>query len=122
MKRTKNPFSTRWDPPIHPDRITGEDVLLYNAFEMIQAALYYEGILIEMDLAMYLPALEAWGEKYPNYLVILLNLAIQASADIEQKGELPPFVTEFFLTVFTQLDVMVNGETINNLEYLSRFR
>ena len=49
MTRRKNPYSTRWDKQISLSRLTGDTAQLYSAFEMIQTALYYEGILIDLD-------------------------------------------------------------------------
>ena len=122
MTRRKNPYSTRWDKQIRLSRLTGERAQLYSTFEMIQTALYYEGILIDLDPRLYMPALETWRKIYPEYLSILLDLSKQVNSKINVSGEFPPFALEFFLALFKELDVMVNGEVENNIRRYERSR
>jgi hypothetical protein len=122
MTRRKNPYSTRWDKQISLSRLTGDAAQLYSAFEMIQTALYYEGILIDLDRQLYMPALETWSRIYPEYLSILLDLAIQVNNKINISEEFPSFALEFFLALFKELDIMVNGEIENNINIYNRAR
>ena len=122
MTRRKNPYSTQWDKQIRLSRLTGERAQLYSAFEMIQTAMYYEGILIDLDPHLYLPALETWRKIYPEYLSFLLDLTMQVNSKINISGEFPSFALEFFLALFKELDVMVNGEIENNINIYNRAR
>ena len=122
MKRRINPYSTRWDNPIQLSKLTGEVAQLYSAFELIQTALYTEGILIELDPHLYMPALDKWRSIYPEYVSILLDLTLQVNNNIETTGEFPNFALEFFLSLFQELDVMVNGEVENNINLYNRSR
>ena len=115
MTRRKIPYSTRWDKQISLSKLTGDAAQLYSAFEMIQTALYYEGILIYLDRQLYMPALETWSKIYPEYLSILLDLAMQVNNKINISGEFPSFALEFFLALFKELDIMVYGEIENNI-------
>lgn len=51
-------------PQFHPDH--PQRRALAVCFDMLQTTLLYKEILIEMDLSLYLPALEHWCQKYPN--------------------------------------------------------
>ena len=122
MTHRRNPYSSRWDKQIRLSRLTGESAQLYAAFEIIQTALYYEGILIDLDPHLYLPALETWRKAYPEYQSILFDLASQVNSKINISGEFPSFALEFFLALFKELDVMVNGEVDNNIRLYERSR
>lgn len=50
-----------------------------------------------------------------------METAIQMNEDLEQTGQIPVFVVGFCLGVFAELDVLVNGESANNLARLPRF-
>ena len=122
MTRRNNPYSSRWDKQIRLSRLTGESAQLYAAFELMQTSLYYEGILIDLDPHLYLPALETWRKAYPEYLSILLDLTSKVNSKINISGEFPSFALEFFLALFKELDVMVNGEAENNIRFYERVR
>ena len=122
MTSKKNPYSTRWDKQIRLSSLTGENALLYSAYELIQTALYYEGILIDIDPRLYMPALEIWRKAYPEYLSILLDMTIQVNNRIDVSGEFPHFALEFYLALFKELDIMVNGEAENNINFYDRCR
>jgi hypothetical protein len=118
----KNPYSGRWDQPLNPAKVTRKDAILLYSLDVIQTSLFYEGILLEMDPSLYLPALDAWCQKYPQYVSTLMKTAIQINVNLERSGEIPPFAVDFCIGIFEELDLMVNGEIANNLNYLARFR
>ena len=122
MTAKRNPFSTRWDQPVNPLKVNRRDALLLDSLDVIQTTLFYEGILLELDPSLYLPALDAWCQKYPQYTITLVKTAIQINENLERTGEIPPFAIGFCLGIFEELDVLVNGEMLNNLNYLARFR
>jgi hypothetical protein len=118
LNTRKNPYSSRWDKSEIPIRLNLKDGLLLFAFDVLQTVLYYEGILIEMELALYMPALEIWSEKYPNYVNILAKTAVQSNESLGKSGDKPRFAIRFFLGIFEELAVMVNGVQSNNLPQL----
>jgi hypothetical protein len=122
MTPKKNPFFSRWDQPLNSMKVTHKDALLLYAFDVIQTALFYEGVLIEMAPSLYLPALESWCQKYPQFAPTLTKTAIQINENLERTGEIPTFAVGFCIGIFEELDLMVNGEIANNLNYLARFR
>ncbi len=69
-----------------------------------------------------MPALETWSKIYPEYLSILLDLAMQVNNKINISGEFPSFALEFFLALFKELDIMVYGEIENNINIYNRAR
>ena len=47
---------------------------------------------------------------------------MQVNSNINVSGEFPSFALEFFLALFKELDVMVNGEIENNIRFYERSR
>lgn len=122
MTKMKNPFSSRWDFPRHWAKMSHDDQLLYNAYDMIQIALFYEGILIELEPGLFVPALEIWCKRHPDYRMILFHLADQATYDFEERSFIPAFALNFLFDVFEELEPIVNGEVVNNLDFFRKCR
>ncbi len=122
MTTKRNPFSSRWDLPRHWANMSSLDQVLYHAFDMIQFALTYEGILLELDPSLYVPALENWCKRNPDYRTILFHLAEQADCDFEECTYIPTFALNFLFDVFEELEPMVNGEMVNNLDFFRKCR
>ena len=122
MTTKKNPFLSRWDFPLEWVKMSRHDRLLLQTFDMVQLALTYEGILIELDPTLYVPALEAWCKRHPDYRAILFQLANQAMSDFENHTYIPPVALDFLFDVFEELEPMVNGEAVNNLDFFKKCR
>jgi len=122
MTKRNNPYSTRWDKPNNHSKLTGLAAQLYQTFDVIQNNLYFEGMLIEMDPMLYIPALEIWIQQNPEYRGVLMNLAALVEQSINREGTIPGFAAQFFFSIFTELDVMVNGESLNHVAFVNRFR
>ena len=98
-----------------PTRTTENNTILLTALEAIQTAVNMHGLLYELDPALYLPTLENWRQKYPQFEDILSKMTIQINEHFVQNSEFPPFVIGFFRGIFEELDMMVNGGSMNHL-------